>query len=195
VIGSHDRIKNVWVSLVASKTWCVARVDLRLRDSRCRSPKCDVECCLPACTDLGQYPTGNHVFGAQSRSGFGSQPIPFTLTTFRVYASTLNFDSRLISTQQNSILGLWLAVTHARFAPARLQTISSPQRSRHGSAILPFWCRSCILRSRHARKWPWAQPKSALKWVIAFQLRFVHQNDFDHRHNKEVVVYGLPLEI
>ena len=71
----------------------------------------------------------NHVFGAQSRSGPGSQPIPFTLTTFRVYASTLNFDLRLISTQQNSILGPWLAVTQAGFTPARLQTISSPQRA------------------------------------------------------------------
>jgi len=74
--------RTLWVSLVALKTRCVTRVDLRLRDSRCRSPKCDVEYCLPACTHLGQDPTGNHIFGAQSRSGFDSQSIPFTLATF-----------------------------------------------------------------------------------------------------------------
>ena len=90
VIGSHDQIKNLWVSLVALKTRCIARVDLRLRDSLRRSPKCDVEYCLPACKHLGQDPTGNHVFGAQSRSGFDSQSIPFTLTTslFTLQATT-----------------------------------------------------------------------------------------------------------
>ena len=133
MIGVHNQTKNLWASLVALKTQCVARVDLRLRDSRCRSPRRDREFRLRACKDRGQYPTGNHDFGAQSRSGFGSQPIPFTLTTFRIYASTLNFDLRLISTQQNSILSPWLAVTQAGSTPARLQAISSPQLASHGS--------------------------------------------------------------
>ena len=57
VIGFHDRFKNLWVSLVALKTCCVTRVDLRLRDSCDRSPRRDRKRGLQVCKDLRQYPT------------------------------------------------------------------------------------------------------------------------------------------
>jgi hypothetical protein len=68
----------------------------------------------------------NHVSGAQSRSGFSSQPIPFTLTTFLLTLQRWVSATGLIPTLQNSILGAWRKVTQAGFPPASLQAIASP---------------------------------------------------------------------
>jgi hypothetical protein len=69
----------------------------------------------------------NHVFGARSRSGSGSQPIPFTLTTFLCTLQPGHFEGDLlIAKLQHSILGVRLTLTQAGVTPARLQLISSP---------------------------------------------------------------------
>jgi hypothetical protein len=64
-------------------------------------------------------------FGAQYRSGFDSQSIPFVLVTF--LPEKLHWASAwlLQDTLQHSILGPWLTATQAGVPPACLQTISS----------------------------------------------------------------------
>ena len=80
----------------------------------------------------------NHVFGAQSRSGLARPTDTFHPHCLSVYASTLDFGSRLIPTLQNSILGVWLTLTQAGFPPASLQDIASPHVDVMG--LPPVYC-------------------------------------------------------
>jgi len=129
---------------------------LRLRVSDHSSPWRYDRCCLPACTNLGQIPTGTKISELNTIQGGVASPYLSSSLPFCLRFNVELRRSRLISTLQNSIQGLGLRVTLAGTAPARSQIISSPHV--HGFVMhsLRFEnehdCTrySSIVRSRHA---------------------------------------------
>ena len=99
---------------------------LRLRVSDHSSPWRYNRYCLPACTNLGQNPTGTKISELNTIQGGVASPY---LSSSLPFCLRFNIELRrgcLISTLQNSIQGLGLRVTLAGTAPARSQIISSP---------------------------------------------------------------------
>ena len=99
---------------------------LRLRVSDHSSPWRYDRCCLPACTNLGQIPTGTKISELNTIQGGVASPYLSSSLPFCLRFNVELRRSRLISTLQNSIQGLGLRVTLAGTAPARSQIISSP---------------------------------------------------------------------
>ena len=130
-------------------TSCVARADERLRGFSHCLPKRSEKCCLPACTRLGQDPTGTK-FRSSCRSPPRGYPRAIHPHYLSVYASTRHFEdvasitaSRLlIDSLQHSIRSLWLRATPAGIAPACHQTISSPHVHFIVSWLREFCCES-----------------------------------------------------
>jgi hypothetical protein len=152
----HSPNKNHRVSLVALMTSCVTRADERLRVFSHSLPGRGERCCLPACTRLGQDPTGTK-FRSSCRSSPRGYPRSIHPHYLSVYASTCHFEdvasitaSRLlIDSLQHSIRSLWLRATPAGIAPACHQTISSPHVQRFVMPLL-LWLR---IRSRVYRQY------------------------------------------
>lgn len=103
---------------------------LRLRVSDHSSPWRYDRCCLPACTNLGQIPTGTMISELNTIQGGVASPYLSSSLPFCLRFNVELRRSRLISTLQNSIQGLGLRVTLAGTAPARSQIISSPHGHR-----------------------------------------------------------------
>ena len=118
--------------------------------------------CIVACWHLKTIsPFQSGHFGTQNLHS-RLLPLPLLLACFRTYASSNLLPSYL----QGSIPGLWLAVTGAGFAPARICSIAQPKprldpnlrnlrvplqstelkHSKGGQALLPtFKYRNCFL--------------------------------------------------
>ena len=156
----HDPNKNHRVSLVALMTSCVTRADERLRVFSHSLPCRGERCGLPACTRLGQDPTGTK-FRSSCRSPPRGYPRSIHPHYLSVYASTSHFEDvasitasrRLIDSLQHSIRSLWLRATPAGITPACHQTISSPHVHGyvildHRRLLLPFPRRRVLLLSR-----------------------------------------------
>jgi len=151
----HIPNKNHRVSLVALMTSCVARADERLRVFSHCLPKRGEKCGLPACTRLGQDPTGTK-FRSSCRSPPRGYPRSIHPHYLSVYASTSHFDDvasitasrRLIDSLQHSIRSLWLRATPAGITPACHQTISSPHVHFIVIWLFRFQIRSWLARYR-----------------------------------------------
>ena len=84
------------------------------------------QCCLQACTHLGQNPLDIKILELNTVHSRTATPGPFILASVLCMLQPTTSATCLIRWLQHSILGLWLRATQAGVPLACHQTISSP---------------------------------------------------------------------